>query len=193
MELILINGSKLKIMMTCEDMAKYDLKCEDIDYDSTHTRRAFWSILDEAKQKTGFDAASDKVFVQLYPSKGGGCEMYITKLGASDKSRNDKKVLALGEPAGKVMRIYSFERFAWLAKVCAELYTVGYKGESSAYYDPVRNMYYLMMSEGIGGTGELSFIGEFGRSENFQNARLYLKEYCRCVCAFDAVKRLSDM
>lgn len=86
MELIMISDSKLKIMLTNEDMKAYAIDCSTLDYENTETRRAFWSILDEAKHRTGFDAASEKVFVQVYPSKEGGCEMYITKLGIlSDK------------------------------------------------------------------------------------------------------------
>ncbi len=81
MELIVISDSKLKIMLTGEDMNRYSIDCNTLSYDNTETRRAFWSILDEVKHKTGFDAANEKVFVQVYPSKGGGCEMYVTKLG----------------------------------------------------------------------------------------------------------------
>ena len=80
MELILINENKLKITLSRRDMKQYDLDCDTIDYDKTETRKAFWSILDEAKHKTGFDAAKQRVFIQLYPSKEGGCEMYVTKL-----------------------------------------------------------------------------------------------------------------
>lgn len=81
MELIVISDSKLKIMLTKEDLREYALDCNTLDYENTETRRAFWSILDEAKHRTGFDAASEKVFVQVYPSRAGGCEMYVTKLG----------------------------------------------------------------------------------------------------------------
>ena len=85
MELILISDSKLKIMLTRDDLRLYSIDCDTLDYENTETRRAFWSILDEAKHRTGFDAASEKVFVQVYPSKAGGCEMYVTKLGALEE------------------------------------------------------------------------------------------------------------
>ena len=81
MELLPINEQKIKIMLSHEDLAAWQLSPDTIDYNTTETRRAFWGILDEAKKKTGFDAAKEKVFVQLYPAKNGGCEMYVTKLG----------------------------------------------------------------------------------------------------------------
>lgn len=80
MDLILISESKLKVTLSAADMKLLSLSCDDIDYDNTETRRAFWNILDEAKHKTGFDAATHRVFIQVYASKGGGCELYVTKL-----------------------------------------------------------------------------------------------------------------
>ena len=51
MELIVISSSKLKIMLSADDMSKYALGAE-IDYADRKTRQAFRSILDEAREKT---------------------------------------------------------------------------------------------------------------------------------------------
>lgn len=87
MEFIMISDSKLKIALTPADMKEYSLDCETIDYDKTETRAAFWQFFDDVKLRTGFDAASDRIFVQIYSSVGGGCEMYVTKL--ADKTEAD--------------------------------------------------------------------------------------------------------
>lgn len=187
MELIVINSRKLKIMMTSEDMAEYELKCENIDYDNAKTRRAFRCIFERVKQKTGFDASSERVFVQLFPSKGGGCEMYITKLTGGVVQ--EKGVSS----EGKRMEIYRFERFEWLAAACARLRSIGYTGESSAYYDLIKNRYFLMMSEcALSALGAPS-VSEFGLSVDTASASLYIKEYCRCICGEDAVSVLCKM
>lgn len=195
MELILIGSGKLKIMMTPEDMAQYDLKYGDIDYDSTETRRAFWSILDEAKHKTGFDAASDRVFVQLYPSKEGGCEMYVTKIGEKENAKGLR--LILPDDAGKTRReIYSFERLEWLAAVCGRLLRGNYRGESSAYYDPANGRYFLSLNvpqRVSSGFCPTSFIKEYGKNESYAKTTLYIAEYCKCICVSDAVQFFSDM
>ena len=157
MELIMISDSKLKIMLTSEDMKEYSLDCNTLSYENTETRRAFWSILDEAKHRTGFDAASERVFVQVYPSKKGGCEMYVTKLGIfSGKKRADnedgdirinddvrgggmkncEETITTSERfLSRRKRIYAF-RFDGIDPflgACKRLYTSGYEGESSAY------------------------------------------------------------
>ncbi len=80
MEFLLIGDSKLKILMTEEDMCEYKLDTAS-DYSSSGYRRAFWQVLDRAKAQVGFDTAGDKVLIQFYPIKGGGCEVFVTKLG----------------------------------------------------------------------------------------------------------------
>lgn len=196
MELILINSGKLKIMMTREDMAQYDLRCESMDYDNAETRHALWSLLDEAKHRTGFDAAKERVFIQLYPSKGGGCEMYITKMGEKESPGSSgpfRKVEGGMTRTG----IYSFERFDWLAAACRGLFLSGNRVESSAYYDKEKRVYYLVLSEPkkppSARRDAWVFIGEFGRSENAAQTRLYIKERCVCICRENAVQTLSDM
>ena len=52
-------------MLSADDMQKYALDA-DVNYADSKTRRAFRTILEEAKQKTGFDAESEKIFIQLY-------------------------------------------------------------------------------------------------------------------------------
>ena len=76
MEFLVVSKSKLKIMMSRDDMKKYGIDGEDIDYDNPKIRRSFWKILDEAKERCGFEASGDKVLIQYYPSKDGG-EIFV--------------------------------------------------------------------------------------------------------------------
>ena len=78
MELIPINESKLKIMLDEIDMKEYRLFAES-DCADTETRRAIRSILDVARDRIGFNTEGAEIFVQLYASKKGGCELFVTK------------------------------------------------------------------------------------------------------------------
>ena len=82
MEYLVINESKLKIIMTSEDARSYGLSTLGADYDSPEARRCFWRVLDDAASAVGFSARGDKVLIQFYPSRDGGCEIFVTKLGA---------------------------------------------------------------------------------------------------------------
>ena len=79
MDLIRIDDNKLKIMLTPVDMQSYALD-DTMDYTKDETRQAFRSIMSEVRSRTGFDAEGNRVYVQLYPSRSGGCEMFVTKL-----------------------------------------------------------------------------------------------------------------
>ena len=81
MDLIRIDDNKMKIMLTPGDMQCYELDADTMDRNKSETCRAFRNILDEVRSRTGFDAKGNKIFVQMYPSREGGCEMFVTKLG----------------------------------------------------------------------------------------------------------------
>ena len=90
MEIILISESKLKIALREEDLASFEIRADELDYSNTETKRMFWDLLTRAKHKTGFDTDGQRVLVQLYPSKDGGCEMFVTKIGLLDEAKDEK-------------------------------------------------------------------------------------------------------
>lgn len=205
MELILISDNKLKIMLTEEDMFRYEICAESIDYDNTETRRAFWQILDEAKHRTGFDAASERVFVQVYPSRGGGCEMYVTKLGAATPIHEGepKKLIADTHNRTKIRGrtiIYLFKSFEALATVCRRLKEMRYSDESAAYAEREGDGYFLTLTEQMPtvlskrtSVGEYSFIEEYGKRKLGALEAAYIKEHCICIEAHDAVGVLAEL
>lgn len=78
MELILISNTKLKIMLNESDMKKYHIGNES-DCAQTTTRKAIRSLLERARDQIGFNTDGEEIFVQLYTSKHGGCELFVTK------------------------------------------------------------------------------------------------------------------
>lgn len=212
MELILINDSKLKVMLTPADMASYAITCETIDYENTETRRAFWNILDEAKQKTGFDAASDRVFIQVYPSKNGGCEMYVTKLIYNENNEPQKSLCPKIDTYDKfddqitckinvkyttLPEIYQFDNVEDLLAVCRQLSIHGYIEQSSAYADMNGKFYYLVLSnlsvQKYDKINCYSFLSEYGDYISINMFESYLSEYCTYICEGNAVGTLSKL
>ena len=78
MEIIPINDSKLKIMLDESDMKELHIYNE-ADCARGETRHAIRTLLERAKNEIGFNTEGSEIFVQLYTSKGGGCELFITK------------------------------------------------------------------------------------------------------------------
>ena len=192
MELLRISDKKLKVMLSDEDMERYRLDREHLDYDTTETRSAFWQILDEAKHKTGFDAGGGKLFVQIYPSRGGGCELYVT-LTEEEKAPRHKKPLVRGYES-----IYRFETLALLLEVCRKLRELGYRDESSAF--AVEGGYCLIIREKLESSimspkalGEFSFIEEYGTRLSGGVRLAHLREHGNCLERERAVEIFSEL
>ncbi len=194
MDLILINDNKLKVVLTAEDMTAYALTCETIDYDNTETKRAFWDILDTAKHRTGFDAASDRVFIQVYPSRGGGCELYVTKLH-SDRAKSPLpgehvcRVSRADTSDGLTSEIYAFDSMHSLLCACRLLWEHGAVRSSSAYIAEGGDWYYLRFES----RETYPAIAEYGVRHNLLTADTYIAEHCECICKDNAVEILAAL
>ncbi len=210
MELLRISDSKLKVMLSREDLASFELRAEDLDYTNTETKRMFWDILNRAKRTLGFDTDGARVLVQLYPSRAGECEMFITRLGAVCRScgeGNEADELPIkpllhykpshhpahgkGKPGA-----FGFEEMEWMIIVCRRLCGIGYSGESEAYIGD-NGKYYLFL-DGLDPTGyipldEYSFIVEYGSSENVEALRGFLGEHGKAICPKNAVEQLGGL
>ena len=212
MEIIMINESKLKVMLSREDLQSFDITAEDLDYSNTETKRMFWDILNQAKHDTGFDTDGQKVLVQLYPSREGGCEIFVTKIGvfcsaAEETSQSKPETLSSSKtavqtkPQKKALAsrnrkgAYSFEKLDYLIGVCRRLHKIGYAGESSAYICD-NDKCYLILSDieaaGFIQLNEFSFISEYGTPENLDMLKLYISEHGKAICERNAVETLAD-
>ncbi len=194
MELIKINDRKLKVMLSEGDLKCYNLDCDKIDYDCSATKAAFRRILNEAKAKTGFDTGEDRIFVQIYPARCGGCEMFVTRL---EPESTDSALHTFSA-------VYYFDDLEALACACARLQAYGFKDRSALYADD--NGYYLLLSEdykqnnntySVNERGKsvphYPLLGEYGKRLRADRTIAVVKEHCTRICAERAVERLSAL
>ncbi len=206
MELNLIREDKLKVLLTPFDMMKYELTCEKLDYDNTETRKAIWSILDHAKQETGFDAAIGKIRIEVYPEKSGGCAIYITKLRSSDLPSHEpmnETAPKTAPPVGKTAAVYQFREADSLIRVCRFLAHRGYEDESCAFFESLDKgdiRYFLQIKETPTASLKKSkylrenlFIEEFGERIESDESVFYLRERTSPICRENAVQTLADL
>ncbi|MGN1095913.1 MAG: adaptor protein MecA [Eubacteriales bacterium] len=207
MELTLIGKEKLEILLTEKDMNDFNITNDKLDYKNTETRRAVWTILDEAKHETGFDAANGKIRIDALPSRSGGCIIFITKTEhpfLTEADMNCSKENFPAVPEKTRMMIYGFPVMRELLRACRFLYCRGYDGESLVFMEKAesraKSKYYLAITERIPSRSGASFsvfenmfISEFGVKMSDENAFSYINEHCDCICEKNAVKILSDM
>ena len=200
MELIRISDSKLKVMLTPEDMQHYDISCDTIDKNSAASRRAFWNILDEAKLQTGFDPAGSKIFVQMYPSRSGGCELFVTRLGGEKSGTTTGKaesaVLAESVMSPPIRRnpltntaeqsVYVFASLTDLLLGCRRLASQTNPPAARAYVDEYKKLYYLVLA------ADASVLSEYNGERCRPREFAYIEEHCRLFCK-DAVNLLAPL
>lgn len=83
MEVIIIDRRRLKIMLSSEDVTAYGLEHCDGYRGDAETKEALRHLLKEVGEPLGVSCEGERVFVQLYTSREGGCELFVTLSGES--------------------------------------------------------------------------------------------------------------
>ena len=197
MKMLLITEDELKVALTKGDLEGFGIKIEDIDYDNTETRRVFWSILDDAKRQTGFDAALSRIFIQIYPCSDGGCDMYVSRIGADKSGRSGRRhgvACAVEKPVSRgveTSRIYGFYRVEELLSACKALRGAGKLVRSSAYVlDGSETCYLLLEDNGVDVSAEVTEYGERCVGKYIFE---YILEHCEPICLDTAVSTLGRL
>lgn len=195
MEFLLIGESKIKIVLNREEAEKYRLDSTAPDVSGPSARRAFWRILDMAKAEVGFDPAGDKVLIQLYPLKSGGCEIFVTKLGILSESsarlvsKSDRIAML-----SKKRSLYSFDCVDDIicASVAVKNQSCGLSPRADVYTDGEK--YFLAIEEyGKGGEPvEFPCILEFS-SALTADLSDYISEHTDCLTDGDGIERFSSL
>ena len=175
MEWIKISKNKLKVMLTAEDARRYALNCTQSTHCSALTRAAFRELLSDVRRQVGFDATEDKAYIQMYPSKEGGCELFITKT-------EPQKECAQSEHAVRL------EALSALLALCRSLRGDPHLSQSEAWRDE-RGAWGLLLRYG----GAPAHLAEYGEVRDADAARTYLGEHAKRICAKDAVQTLSGL
>ncbi len=195
MEWIRISKNKLKIMLTAEDAHRYALSPESADLADTLTRRAFREILSDIQKETEFEENEDKLYIQMYPSREGGCELFVTRMGLAaeaqecDAPQKNKKA----EANKNVCLAFRFDKMENLLAVCRRLLAFGYIGESEALQDDEGTLW-LLLSRVVhpkNAEATLAFIAEYGSPARAHDIALRFPEHGNAICAENAVRVLG--
>ena len=191
MEFLRIGENKIKIILTSRELSEYGITPGD-DGCASATRQSVWRVLDRARAECGFDGSGDKLLIQFYPDRTGGCEMFVTKLGIL--SQGCARTVARSERVELISRrersylFYSLEEL-----LCAARATCRFFGRdlprSSLHTDGER--YVLTVTEHPSGneSSELYFMREFSEPIS-EDTALYISEHFDSLYSDDAIERL---
>ena len=198
MEWIRISNNKLKIMLTAEDAARYALCPDTADYADSITRNAFRAILTDMRGETGFDAADDKIYIQMYPSREGGCELFVTKMGIDLTPKRGGSTThkpKITKQTHKRQLALSFAELEHLIGVCKRLKSKHFRGKSSVWLDKSHHYWLLLTDNGDPSKTreDYRFALEYGEIESHDVARMLFPEHGKEICQENAVTTLGKL
>ena len=203
MEMILISQNKLKIMISKADLERFDINVDMLDYNNTETKRMLWDILATAKRSVGFNPDGHRVFVQLFPSKSGDCELFVTKIGFSESSiydvyeegseANDEE--ATPEDDRIISNIFKMYSLGALTEACRRLTERNLSLDGRVYI--LNDSYYFIILCSDNGFSypldDLSLISEYGALDTSEDLLFKIYEFGKLICDKDAIKIFSEL
>lgn len=193
MELIIINEKKLKVTLSGEEMTKYDL--DGLDECACGTRSSLRGMMRDIQMQTGFNSGGEKLYIQLYPCRNGGCELYITVLDTANSvpthdsiNMSEISTTDFGRIRGV---IYGFECISDMASACrAAVQQMAGSIHSSAYSDD-RGGAFLVLDKQPGNHVS-RLLSEFGRPEYGESVAPYICEHWHIIFAQNAAQKLAQ-
>ena len=200
MELVLISESKLKIVLSDDDMANLDITCDDIDFSDNSARRAFRELLDRARAQTGFDTSADKIIVRVYPDKEGGCSIYVTKGVGADTAEETPPVVydyqkkyrsrMQSAVAKRNPALFRFADSETLYEACTQLMSTSAQPQSSSVMSDSAQLY-LYIDDCKKSAAQI--LSEYGVQIKSPFFRFYLKEHAKELVARGAVEFFAGL
>ena len=116
----MLSLDKLKIELSSLDMNELRISYDELDYTKPQTKKIVLELLNKAKCQTGFEVASKKLFIEVFPRDDGGCIFYISVMKESDPAKKYKIKNILAKPM-----IFSFEDAEAMINACCRLNASG--------------------------------------------------------------------
>ena len=181
MKISCVSETVTVIELSPVEMKKYDFNIEKSDYSSPHTRRALWSIIDEASKITGKNVeVNNGLEIDLLPDIKGGCLLIISQ-------GTPKTKYLLSEKDSCIYESRDINSFLDFAKAVKNL--EGSAESSFYYYDGI---YRLLLESPAKGVCVLT--KEFSLSElDYIKYADKTREAFNCLIESDALKILGGL
>ena len=144
----------VRISLTAEDLRSFCVSLDDFDYENTKGKKVIHRLLEQAKKETGISINQEKIYIQLYPKKDGGCELFVIKLEEAEE-----------------MEGFSFDSFDHFYTALSPLFS----SPDCRFYRLLQQEKYLAL---IPSVAVLPTLWEYGEKMSSLPSANYLK--CRC-------------
>lgn len=191
MEIVKINEKSIKISLSSDEVKEYDL-CEGKELDAEEMKRIFSSLLQKAKNEVGFTYAKENIVAEIFSSKDGGCEIFVSCLLGEVKMYKDKREELSSQKIKAQGQIYAFDNIEDLIKVLDALRNIDKSLSTSVYYNNKNGKYFLVLENVLRKSIKHAFILEFAKYVKSPFLQ-YITEYFSPICISDAHEKLPKL
>ena len=185
MELILIDETKLKLILTERDVDTYGLQLLEDGGEET-TRDGLERLLMDVKLQSGFETEGGRLLVQLYPDRLGGCEIFVTRVeeGAMEKGKKEK--------ATPPKVLFSMETLGDVLTVAGQLHKRGYERRGELWHGE-DGAWYLLLERERGEGDALAFVEEYGRRHTGGQDLIFFSEHATLILRDNTIPTLASL
>ena len=204
MELIIINRSKLKIILSKQDLQDFGIKN---NFECVAENGAgFRKIMEWVNTKTDKIYSQRKTVVTVFPSKDGGCELFVNLVTDSEKEKSEQSSLnntyrISQNPPQKLqdstLCIVVFDNsFENILSLCKALRERSYPFNSSLYV--AENNNYILVLYYHGNKQSVVFkkafynykqiVSEYAQSYSTTLQAEFVDEHCKAICKQNAIQ-----
>ena len=181
MEFVRLGEGKMKLTLTEDEVRDYGVDAAALVRDSSLARRTILSLLDDVKDKTGFDAHGKRTLVEAFPGRRGGCELFVTLL-------KEKKSLHTA--------CYRFPSIDLARRAARSLAPLPDTEEGASLYalagGEVLLAIPLLERENTRAFTPYAVLEEYGKREKNGLFRTYASEYGTCLYGSRALAKLRE-
>ena len=178
MEVIRLGTNNVKISLSADELERYGLEYPDTEGDYCHVARyTVKRILAAVKKETGVDYCGERLFIRMFRSRDGGCELFISRT-----EEKDEKGERVENSGGRVVCFPSANALISACRAMVGCESDAYIGDKEAY---------LILPQGS--EAELAVAEEFGKTVDFLGAEEYVKEHCDLLVKGNAVEVIGRL
>lgn len=175
-----LSRNTVKITLSEEDMREYSLCAESIAMRTAETKRSLSRMLKKMKLFQGY--RPDRLFLEAFPERNGGCVLYVS--GLSEE--------AVRENSGEAVLMCRTDSLDSLVRLCRGVEACGFCIKSCVYHG--RGGYLLAVTAESGEYFLLyRLFSEFGRVCTDASEISAVSEYTVPVCEKDACRIFSGL
>lgn len=190
MNILLEQEGRLKITLNREDLGRFHMTYEQLDYANEPTRHMMETLLKSAGGITGFDGGDGRLLIEVFPAPEEGCVIYFTRLAGEETQPPQRFRLRHASRAQPT--VFHFADSGSLLDAIGRLHGSGSRPSDSSLYALAGDYRLVLYPKEEQQHSIRLLLQEYGKELPGNRAAMaYLREHGRLLCGSNAVEEIG--